>query len=121
MHNTISNEPLVAEIILETMSNEYVVLVMAMMFPMKKIVNDSKVSRVRSILAVSKSSTGAERANINAKREISNPACPMLTSKSVAIKSKIPPIINSTNPTTNAIVVSKYTRLSIVFSPPRGS
>src|SRR4051794_13613331 len=85
------------------------------MFPNKNTNKDSSINRFRSIFAVKTDKIGAEMAKVTEKIVINNPACPRLTPKSVATLSKIPPIINSTIPTTNETIVNKYTRLSILL------
>lgn len=56
-------------------------------------------------------------AKLNENTVIKRPARPKVMSKSFAIKGRIPPIINSTNPTIKVMVVKIYTLLSIKFLP----
>jgi len=59
----------------------------------------SKYNFFLSILAVKDSNTGPEKAYIKAYNVISWPARPIEMLRSLAIVGKMPPTINSTNPT----------------------
>src|SRR5699024_1284380 len=85
----------------------------AIIFPIKKMTKDQNVNFVRSVFAKTTSKIGAEIANTIENMDINNPALPIEMFKSTATKSNMPPIISSTIPTINAMVVSIYTRLSI--------
>src|SRR5699024_9356459 len=110
--NTVSSAPLAAEMIRASNRTRYVVLKTATRFPAMKTRRATKVTRLRSACPVKYRRTGPLIPNTIAKTVISRPALPTLTPRSSATRSKIPPMISSTMPTTKAIVVSRYTRLS---------
>lgn len=78
-------------------------------FARKKTPSAIKYSRLRSYLLVTDINTGPDTAKTRAKMVINCPATPTETPKSSEITGRIPPIINSTNPTTNAEIARTYT------------
>ena len=117
IHKTASSEPLKALKIRDVNNMKKLMLEIASTLLRKKTHKDMSISFLRSTFSVKINRMGAAIAKVNENIVINSPARPMVTFKSLATKSRMPPIISSAIPTTKETIVKRYTRLSDVRPP----